>query len=81
MKAHAWKFKASKTLWEDSFMENGEEVTWECEECRAKATTTAMDEKRGVRCKSPGPPKGEDMLTAGVHPDCTTQTVVEVHAL
>jgi len=62
-------------------MENGEEATWECKECGALATTTAMDEKRGVRCKSPGPPKPEDELTAGVPPDCTESTVVEVHRL
>lgn len=62
-------------------MESGEEVTWECEGCGAKATTTAMDEKRGVRCESPGPPRSEDTLMAGVPLDCVESTVAEVHRL
>jgi hypothetical protein len=62
-------------------MENGETVTWKCEDCGALCPTTRMDEKRGVRCESPGPPQAEDLLKAYVHVDCKTQTVVEVHRL
>lgn len=62
-------------------MENGEEVTWTCDGCGARCTTTAMDKVRGVRCESPGPPEEKDVLAAGVDPDCTAQTVTEVHDL
>lgn len=81
MRAHRWKFLKSKILWEDAWMENGETVTWKCEDCGATCPTTRMDEQRGVRCPTPDPPEEADLKEHGVPQCCTESTVVEIHRL